>query len=60
MRKHRAALLLMQVAGTLPSAVASQVAILEAIRNHDLPGALDAHGDSLETFERALEQLPAD
>ena len=51
---------LMHLAGTLPNAVASQAAILDAIENRDLERALAAYRDSLETFERALEQLPMD
>ena len=51
---------LMHLAGTLPNAVASQAAILEAVEQRDLKRALAAYRDSLETFERALEQLPMD
>jgi DNA-binding GntR family transcriptional regulator len=47
-------------AGSLPDLIASQAAILDAIERRDPPIALAAYRESLERFQRTVEQLPDD
>ena len=46
--------------GHFPDPVDSQSAIISAVEQHDLAGALSAYRESLTRFEQLLEHLPED
>jgi DNA-binding GntR family transcriptional regulator len=47
-------------AGSLPDAAQSQAAILDAVERRELSAALAVYRESLERFQRTVEQLPDD
>jgi len=47
-------------AASMQDEITSQAAILDAIERRDLPAALAAYRESMERFQRAVEQMPDD